>query len=936
MAGLVSFGGATTPALAHDPQPVPSDAGASDGGSVRPSDGLVLGGASTAEAEFVVPNFQEEVIWSGFTFPTVVAFADDGRALVAEKSGIIKVFTSLDDPFPSTYADLRTNVHDFWDRGLLGMALDPDFTTNGRIYVAYTYNPVNATTGQRWPDGTCPNPPGATSDGCVVYGRLSALTNGGAEQVLVQDWCQQFPSHSMSDIAFDAEGALIVAAGDGASFITADWGQLGGAEPGTPTPRNPCGDPPGGLGGAMSVPTAEGGALRAQDIRTTGDPTGLAGTVIRVNRFTGDPMSDNPTAAGSANQRRIIGYGLRNPFRLTIHPVTGELYVGDVGWGTREEVNRHTDPDGAVRNFGWPCREGTFSPSEYAGLNLCSSLTSSTAPHFEYQHGAAAVSGDGCDAGSSSISGLAFYPGGDYPAIYDNALFFADYSRNCAWVMPNGAGNVPNAGGRFAFAELDSPVHLAVGPGNDIFYVDFGVPGGALGSVRRISYLGSNNQPHAAVEADPTSGSLPLSVDFDASESSDPDDDPLTYAWDFGDNDGLFNDATGATPSHTYTTSGTFTARVRVSDGLGGRHVASVQINAANQAPTAFIDSPSASLTWSVGQQIAFSGHATDPNQAMSAGTLRWDLVMAHCPDSCHEHVVGSFSGVSGGSFAAPDHEYPSHLVLRLTATDSQGASDMAEIELHPATRILRLRSSPSGMSLSAAGVTRTTPFDVTVIAGSAVQLSAATGQVSGGFPFTWSSWSDGGAQTHTVIASSTRTITATYAVGFDDVPPGTAFRSDITWLVLEGITAGCSSSPPLYCPTGLVTRGQMATFLSRALDLPSTSTDFFIDDETNKHESSINRLAAAGITFGCGPDRYCPNGLVTRAQMATFLGRALHLPATSTDFFTDDETNGHEQAINRLAAAGITSGCGPGRFCPDGIVTRGQMAAFLRRGLDD
>jgi hypothetical protein len=364
--------------------------------------------------------------------------------------------------------------------------------------------------------------------------------------------------------------------------------------------------------------------------------------------------------------------------------------------------------------------------------------------------------------------------------------------------------------------------------------------------------------------------------------------------------------------------------------------VATVQVNAANQAPTAFIDTPSASLAWSVGQHVTFSGHATDPNQAMGASRLRWDLIMAHCPDSCHEHVIGSFSGVAGGSFDAPDHEYPSHLVLRLTATDSHGASDVTEIELHPATRTLSMRSSPSGIELSAAGVTGTTPFNVTVIAGSSVSVAAVPGQVQGGFPYTWSSWSDGGSQSHSVVVSTSRTLTAYYVGGFDDVPPGAPFRADIGWLVTEGITAGCA--PALYCPNGLVTRGQMATFLSRALDLPSTSTDFFTDDEGNTHEGAINRLRAAGITAGCAPGRFCPTGLVTRAQMAKFLSRADDLAASSTDYFTDDAGSAHEGAINRLRAAGITSGCsaGPDRFCPDGIVTRAQMAAFIHRAHED
>lgn len=167
---------------------------------------------------------------------------------------------------------------------------------------------------------------------------------------------------------------------------------------------------------------------------------------------------------------------------------------------------------------------------------------------------------------------------------------------------------------------------------------------------------------------------------------------------------------------------------------------------------------------------------------------------------------------------------------------------------------------------------------------------------------------------------------------GFTDIGDS-KFREDILWLVNEKITYGCSDTR--FCPDGLVTRGQMASFLSRARSLPSTSADYFRDDDTSSHEASINRVARAAITAGCDDDRYCPSGRVTRAQMATFLVRALGLPATSRDYFRDDERSPHEDNINRVAAAGMTGGCGEGRFCPDGLVTRGQMAAFLHRAFE-
>jgi hypothetical protein len=109
--------------------------------------------------------------------------------------------------------------------------------------------------------------------------------------------------------------------------------------------------------------------------------------------------------------------------------------------------------------------------------------------------------------------------------------------------------------------------------------------------------------------------------------------------------------------------------------------------------------------------------------------------------------------------------------------------------------------------------------------------------------------------------------------VPFTDISDS-QFVNSIIWAWENGITAGCS--PTLFCPDGLVTRGQMATFLSRALDLPASSTDFFTDDETNKHEANINRIAEAGITHGCGGTRFCPNGAVTRGQMVALLHRAV------------------------------------------------------------
>jgi hypothetical protein len=157
-------------------------------------------------------------------------------------------------------------------------------------------------------------------------------------------------------------------------------------------------------------------------------------------------------------------------------------------------------------------------------------------------------------------------------------------------------------------------------------------------------------------------------------------------------------------------------------------------------------------------------------------------------------------------------------------------------------------------------------------------------------------------------------------------------FQLEIAWLYNDGITGGCAATR--FCPTGQVTREQMASFLVRALGLPTTAGNFFSDDNGSLHEGDINRLAASGVTGGCAPSRFCPSGAVTRAQMASFLVRALGLPSSGSDRFTDDGASVHEADINALAASGITGGCSATRFCPSAPVTRGQMAAFLFRGL--
>jgi glucose/arabinose dehydrogenase len=747
------------------------------------------------------PNFQQSAVIGGLTEPTVVRFAPDGRVFVAEKSGLIKVFDNLADTTPTVFADLRTQVHNFWDRGLLGMALHPNFPATPYVYVLYTYDGdvgMNNAPKYGTPGGTSDPGPDATGQGAWVSGRVSRLTASGdtmvpgSELVLVHDWAQQFPSHSIGSLQFGPDGALYASGGDGASFNYADYGQTG----------NPFGDPPGAAGTNLTAPTAEGGALRAQDLRSRTDSTTLDGSIIRIDPNTGAALPTNPlySTGNDANAKRIIAEGLRNPFRFTIRPGTNELWIGDVGWNTWEEIDRIKVPTAATyTNFGWPAYEGMGRQGGYDALNLnllenlYADPSAHTAPYYTYNHADPVVPGSGEPTGGSSVTGVAFYGSGSYPTAFNGALFFADYSRNRVYVMFQGPNGDPDPNTRAVVAGTSqSPVHLEIGPGGDLFYASL-----TGGSIRRITYSGANRAPTAVATASPPSGPSPLTVTFDATGSTDPDPgDTLSYAWDL-DNDGQFDDSTAARPTFTYTTAGSNTVRLRVTDRAGASDTTSLVVSVNNSAPAAAIDTPAATLRWKVGDVVSFTGHASDAEDgALGAARLSWSLVLLHGTAGTpgyHEHFIQDFAGVASGSFVTPDHEYPSKLQLRLTATDSGGLSSTTSVDLDPLTVGLTFQTSPGGLALGFNGNIVVTPFTQTVIAGSSNSITAPSPQSLGGTNYNFAAWSDGGAATHNIVAgSASATYTATYAAA--PPPSGNGLVAAYGFEEGAGPTAGDAS----------------------------------------------------------------------------------------------------------------------------------------------
>jgi PKD repeat protein len=561
-----------------------------------------------ARATTLPAGFTQTTAIPSLTKPTDVEIAPNGRIFVAERSGVVKTYDSIADTSATVAADLRTKVHNFSARGLQAIAVDPGFPANPYIYVYYNLDakiggtpPLYGTAGATYDD--CKKAPGGKDENCIASVRVSRLQIAGqvmtgAEHVLVEDYCHQYPFHVGGGLEFGADGYLYVSGSDGSTAQLWDYGQTG-------TPANPCGDPPGAVGSLLTPPTSEGGRLRVQDLRTPatpGDPTGLGGSLIRIDPATGLGAPTNPLSSSSdINERRMIGYGLRDSARLAVRPGTSEIWVTDRGGGYWEEFMRVQTPVAAVQNYGYPCYEGGIDPSgnpytrirpasDAMNLDICENLyragNQTVAPYWAYDHELPVVPGENCTKDSngspagSLLTGVSFYPvsGGNFPAPYRGALFFSDRLRDCIYALLPGSDGLPQRGNVVLFAAAAMrAVDIEVLPSGDLLYVDQ-----EHNAVQRIAYTAApppvNRAPTAVVTSSVTSGVAPLTVAFDGRGSTDPDGHALTYAWDL-DGDGQLDDSTAAQPSHTYA-AGSYTVTLQVSDGHGGSDTETVAITA--------------------------------------------------------------------------------------------------------------------------------------------------------------------------------------------------------------------------------------------------------------------------------------------------------------------------------------------------------------------
>src|SRR4029453_2023065 len=234
--------------------------------------------------------------------------------------------------------------------------------------------------------------------------------------------------------------------------------------------------------------------------------------------------------------------------------------------------------------------------------------------------------------------------------------------------------------------------------------------------------------------------------------SFDPEGAPLSYQWTFGDG----TTSTAANPAHTYSQAGTYTVRLSVSDGVNSTLAVPLTIRAGN-APVATILSPQDGTFFQAGGVINYSGDGNDTEDgSLPANAFTWNIDFLH---DGHVHPGIPITGVKTGSFVIPTtgHDFSGFTRYRITLTvkDSDGVTASTSVTIYPRKVNLTFNSVPSGRSVNLDGIAKTTPFVYDTLVGFHHTIEAPN-QVDGSTSYTFSSWSDGGAQAHTLVAPAT------------------------------------------------------------------------------------------------------------------------------------------------------------------------------------
>ena len=455
------------------------------------------------------------------------------------------------------------------------------------------------------------------------------------------------------------------------------------------------------------------------------------GKILRINAD-GSVPADNPFYGQPGKLGAIWAYGFRNPWRFQFDSATGRLYGGDVGDFSWEELN-HIVKGG---NYGWPLKEGVCT-SGCAGF---------VDPIHAYPH----------NGQSAAVTGGPVYRGAMFPAAYQGRLFFGDYAQGfIRTAQLDAAGNV--TGVEDFDATAGSVVDLKVAGDGSLYYVTY-----FPGELYRVTYNTTSHVPVAVASANVTKGVAPLRVQFSSAGSRDPDGDPLSFRWDFGDGTASI----AANPRKTFQNRGVFTVRLTVSDGVNLTTARPIVIQV-GIPPTLTVSAPVDGALYRAGDTITYNASAVDAaGFDLNDAAIRTEVRFHH---GTHFHpFVGPLTG-RVGSFTIPttgEASADTWYEVLVTATDTNGLSSTKSVRINPRKAQLRFATEPAGFGLLLDGVPTATPSTVEGVVGFQRELAAPPTAVGAdGTEYHFTGWSDGGLIRRLVTtADAGATYTARYA----------------------------------------------------------------------------------------------------------------------------------------------------------------------------
>ncbi|NND84371.1 MAG: carbohydrate-binding protein, partial [Acidimicrobiia bacterium] len=628
-------------------------------------------------------NFDKVILEDEVENPLDLAPMPDGRVLFVEKNGAVR----LHNPETGfTSVALSLSVYTGQEDGLLGVVLDPGFAQNGWVYLYYS------------PAGSTPK------QHLSRFTLVGSTLDRNSEVILLEIPTQRDQCcHSGGSLAFDADGNLFLSTGDNTNPFDSD-----GYAP------------------------IDGRAGRApwDARRTSGNPDNLRGKIIRIHPEDDGTYSipdGNLFPNGVGGRSEIYVMGVRNPFRISIDAATGRLYWGDVG---PDAGGRTTNrgPEGfdewnradAAGNYGWPfciADNEAYNAYDFA-TGVSGQAFDCEAPLNDSPHLAAPVTlppaqpawiwypyasatdfpaiPDG--AGRTALAGpvFDFDPALDsdvtLPAYYDDTVFLYEWSRQYileARLDENGdlLALVPFADG----ITWNRPIAMKQGPDGALYILEWG-SGFGIGNTDaqlvRLEYRLGARPPVVRMAATPTSGPLPLTVQFTSAGSFDPDPgDALTYAWDFT-SDGT-TDATTEDAAHTYTEAGTFVATLTITDPAGQSAVTTTTITAGNTRPEVTLHIPAEGGIYDWGDAIPYRVSVFDAEDGSTDdGTLDCANVVVQplLGHDDHSHPLAEFNGCEGVFETEPGHGADADNLFYLveaTYTDAGGSTVLTGSDLH-------------------------------------------------------------------------------------------------------------------------------------------------------------------------------------------------------------------------------------------------------------